>query len=132
MLSFSIDSTLHIHEELNFDNGTSHQFILDTGSPINFMPIRLLETLKLGNKQSLSSTSVKIRGVSGHKLHVYGKCLLNVLKNGGKVSLNFYITAEGPSVLGPDGLRKLQIQLSLAQQSNSETMPLAGDIKSLI
>ena len=44
LYSLIIESSKYLKEEIKFANGRSHSFILDTGSPINLLPITVVET----------------------------------------------------------------------------------------
>ena len=132
----SLSSTQHLFQRLTFPNGKSADFILDTGSPINFMPVSVLTNLHFNDKE-LQPSSVIIKGVAGDELPVLGECDLNVRYNASCVSIHFVVTAHGPMVLGLKGIRKLKINLNSAINYTSvktgniaETMP--KEIRSLI
>jgi hypothetical protein len=111
--AFTVQNSSHLMQSLMFENGKEHQFILDTGSPVNFMPVDVMEQLKLADRCHLVKTTRSIIGVSGHKLPVLGKLSLPVHVEDKRCSLEFLITKKGPSVLGLDGLRRLNIAISL-------------------
>ncbi len=62
----------HIYHQIFFENGKSRQFILDTGSPISFMPRKEIQAIgfKASDKRNTSTT---IRGISGHQHPVHGE-----------------------------------------------------------
>ena len=110
----------HIHERLTFSTGRSDDFIVDTGSPINFMPINRFK--EMGYLRSdLRPTNAVIRGVSGHNLPVLGESMCDILQGTQVCSTKFIITSEGPSVLGLEGLRRLNLNIVLVAEPCPKT-----------
>ena len=85
--TFHVNSSSHLIHDMAFDNGKICPFIIDTGSPINFMPLLKFEELQLGCKADLQRTDTTIRGVSGQTLPVIGKT--NVRTEG--ESITFFV-----------------------------------------
>ena len=126
--SLAVDSRTHLLHRLTFESGRSSDFIVDTGSPISFMPFDRFKQVAHTSAQ-LDLSEQTIRGVSGHSLPVKGQASLQVTdqQNDNPQPLTFVITERGPNVLGLDGLRALQVNVVL----NAQT-PLPASIKSLI
>ena len=125
--SLAVDSRSHLHHRLTFSTGKTADFIVDTGSPVSFIPFEKYKQLDI--LKPLSSTQQTIRGVSGHDLPVKGQTTLHVSdeKTSMPLPLNFIITERGPTVLGLDGLRALKVNVVLDVQAN-----LSSDIMTLI
>lgn len=126
---FTVGSGPHLYQQVQFTNGMTSQFIVDTGSPITFMSNS--EYLRL-HLQPLHSTTTTIKGVSGHQLPVIGKVHAMINKGNTTATLPIYVTNVGPTVLGLDGLRALNIQIALSTQATNVQMPLKNRIKELI
>ncbi len=131
---FTLSATSkHLFHTLRFKNGQTHDFIVDTGSPISFMP--LAEFHKLGFKDTqLCSTSATIKGVSGQSLPVVGQSTMFLHSDQSKQSalIDFVITKSGPSVLGLDGLRALEVKVVSANTAPPTKMSLSSTIRTLI
>ena len=99
----------HLFQAVVFETGRTANLIVDTGSPVSFLPIDQLT--KLGyKKQQLQPTNICIKGVSGHEHPVLGQINAMVHKQDScPVNVNFVITKMGPMVLGLHGLRALQV-----------------------
>ena len=123
----SVKSDRHLYQKVTFDNGQTSDFVIDTGSPVNFMSKSELQRLQLNAK--LQRTSSTITGVSGHKLPVVGQIQTCVTVDDRTTSIPILITKSGPNVLGLEGLRTLQIQLVLG---NDIPAPLSQPIRNLI
>ena len=125
--SLAIDSRTHLFHQLTFSSGQAANFIVDTGSPISFMPYD--EFKKVANSIQMESSIQTIKGVSGHNLPVKGEVSLQVTdKNSNKpLPLTFVITEKGPNILGLDGLRTLRVNVVLEVQT-----PMPPAITSLI
>ena len=121
-----------------FQNGSKKDFIVDTGSPITFLPIRDLQQLGI-KKSTIQPSSTEIEGVSGHTLPVIGEvCQLIQSVPGAPVHLNLVITnllgldqPNNPAVLGLDGLRALQVEVALETSTKTITEPLERPIQEL-
>ena len=122
--TFHVDSKSHLIYTLKFENGKTCPFIIDTGSPVNFMPLHKFQDLQLGNEKDLQRTDTTIRGVSGQQLPVIGKA--DVRANG--KSVTFFITRFGPFILGLNGLRELDVEIALHADSVKTLPPLIADL----
>ena len=70
--ALTVNEPNQLFHKVCFDTGRSKAFILDTGSPITFLP--LADLLALGySKDALRRTTTTIRGVTGHSLTVHGQ-----------------------------------------------------------
>lgn len=131
--SFMVASkTEHLYHTVVFSNGRRKDFIIDTGSPISILPLN--EFKRLGFKDdTIRKCSTVIKGVSGHSLTVVGEFNTTARSDNGPIPLTFVLTEAGPSVLGLDGLRALNVQLVL-QSSTSRTTPtpLPIEVKELV
>ena len=123
--TFHVTSHSHLIHHMTFENGNTFPFIIDTGSPINFMPLSKFEELQLGRKEDLQRTNTTIRGVSGQHLPVIGKT--DIPTDG--TSVTFFVTKSGPCILGLDGLRQLNVEIALHADAVSALPP---DIAELI
>ena len=130
---FTVNQT-HLYKAVTFSNGRSKNFILDTGSPISFLPIS--EFYQLGfSKRAIQSTSTKITGVSGCELPVVGQFQADVRIGDSNSRINLVITKSGPTVLGLDSLRALKVDVVLqtsAAPSESNTAAPSSEISTLI
>ena len=121
----------HLYYKVTARSGRSINFIVDTGSPVSFLPRMALDEW-LGTDYELRKTNATISGVTGHNLAVLGGIQINARgENGGAadaVSLDLLVTEHGPSVLGLDGLRALQVKVALHSNYSSP----AGDIGRLL
>ena len=99
------DGRDHLYHRVIFPSNQSSQFIVDTGSPVTFMP--LTELWRLGISHKLQHTSATIKGVSGHKHVVLGALPVDLKdsRNTKAVRINMVVTEQGSKVLGLDGLR---------------------------
>lgn len=123
-------SESHLYHTVTFNNGSTASFIIDTGSPVTFMPRSVFQTLQLNCPLTPASSS--ITGITGHSLHIVGQILASVHADGSmnnQVNLPIIITDTGPTILGLDGLRLLNINIVL-NSDFSTTLPQA--IKDLI
>ena len=118
----------HLHQDLLFDTGRRKPFILDTGSPVTFLPKQEFQALGFKDTCIRPSTTT-IRGVSGHSLQVLGQFRTRVrTEDGNGAWLTILITSGGPTVLGLDGLKALNIKFAFSAEKQS----LPDDIKQLI
>lgn len=126
--SLAVDSRTHLLHKLTFSSGRSSDFIVDTGSPVSFLPQDKFKALNL--TAPIHTSEQTIRGVSGHTLPVKGQAVLQVTDKNSHhpLSLNFIITERGPCVLGLDGLRALSVNVVLDVTSTT----LSPSITSLI
>lgn len=106
----------HLHESLLFETGRSSEFILDTGSPLNFMPIEKFDELGF-NRSDIQPSKTVIRGVSGHTLPVIGEFICSLIKDDKTYNTKFAVTPKGPSILGLDGLRSLKFNIVLMTEN---------------
>ena len=122
----------HLYHTVVFQSGAKKNFIVDTGSPITFLPLRDLQPLGI-KKSAIQPSSTKIKGVSGHNLPVLGEVQqLARSVPGAQVPLNLIITKQGPAVLGLDGLRSLQVQVALKTSGEAASDPLPTTVQELI
>ena len=120
---FTMQSKNQLHQILTFENGKQLSFILDTGSPVTFLPLQSF--LSLGFKESTLETSTSsLKGVSGHELPVIGKFSTKVRTDSQESKLQFMVIKEGPQVLGLDGLRSLRVDIVLQIDQQSEITTL--------
>ena len=119
---FSIPSKVgqHIQHLVTFENGQRRNFVIDTGSPISFMPISEFRGLGF-HDSDLQPTTTTIKGVSGHSLTVMGqRRMLLRDTSSSRATVNLIITENGPMVLGLDGLRALKVEVSLYLTNSTE------------
>jgi len=102
----------HLYKTITFENGQTKEFVLDTGSPISFIPISVFYQLGF-SRRNLQPTSTTITGVSGHSLPVVGQFKAMVRLDNVCSDIDLIITKSGPSVLGLDALRALKVNLVL-------------------
>ena len=67
---FTLSHHSHLYEDVIFESGQTKKFILDTGSPVSFMPLNTANDL---GYRKLQPSTTKIQGVTGNSLKV---CLL--------------------------------------------------------
>lgn len=80
-LKKDIQNRADLQRENFFDNGRSRQFILDTGSPVTFLPRQ--ELLSVGFKDTcIQLSTTKLRGVLGHSLQVLGQIRTRIRSTG--------------------------------------------------
>ena len=129
----SVNSNKHLYHPVTFASGKTINFIIDTGSPISFLPASTFENIGLGVQ--IQPSSANINGVSGHSLPVQGQIRVPVQdsKSTNPIPITFIITKSGPSILGLDGLRELNVDVVLqTSTSNSQPTSLSSEIKKLI
>lgn len=107
------ESASHLTQRLTFSSGLSTEFIVDTGSPISFLSFNQFQ--KVCTTNQLRPTDQRIQGVSGHSLPVKGEAqvLVKCHESDQSTPLSLVITERGPSVLGLDGLRALNVNIVL-------------------
>ena len=112
---FTIDQANHLYHSVIFETGNAMDLIIDTGSPITFLPLKDFKALGYKEK-AIHPTYTTIRGVSGHPLSVVGQfeTTIRSKENDAVSRLKLLVTAEGPAVLGLDGLRALHVELALS------------------
>ena len=66
---FTVNKSEHIYRAVTFNNGETKQFVVDTGSPISFLPLKDFYNLGF-SKEVLQPSTAVIKGVSGHELRV--------------------------------------------------------------
>ena len=113
----------YLHQCLTFPNGKQLDFIVDTGSPVTFLPLRTFQQLGF-NTSSLNKSSTTLKCISGHELPVVGKITTKVKTSSHKSDVTFIVAKEGPSVLGLDGLRSLNVDVILNINIESEITQL--------
>lgn len=133
----TLEKGQHLYHNIVFCNGKNKDFIMDTGSPITFLPIQDFKAMGF-DQSEIRNSKTTIRGVSGDSLAVLGEFFPMVKTAQGDIPLKVVITVDGPSVLGLDGLRALQVQLVFEASSTSTVTPtsvsngLSSEIKDLI
>jgi transposase InsO family protein len=129
VLTTSMSGESHLFQGVRFlQTGNEVDFIIDTGSPVSFLPISKVRALGFKDQQ-IRPTDTTIRGVSGHQLSVLGCIQTPVSAERIRAKLQFLITEEGPCVLGLDGLRALNVELVLNSRTSSN---LSAEISKLI
>ena len=66
-----VASNSHLYHAITFSSGKSLDFIVDTGSPVSFLPISKFQAL--GLQVEVQQSAANINGGSGHSLPVYGQ-----------------------------------------------------------
>ena len=100
----------HIYHEVTFSRGHKLDFVVDTGSPITFLP--KCELLRAEPTVRIQPTNTTITSVSGHPLPVLGETTVMVKgETSDTTQLKMIVTQEGPTVLGLDGLRALDVSV---------------------
>ena len=119
----------HLIQSLKFPNGSTADFIIDTGSPVSFMALKNLR--RVIKEPDLQSTSTTITSVTGHQLPVLGKITVEVKQTSQSPALlQLLVTETGPSVLGLDGLRACKTQVVLNTSSAAQLPPAVQSAKS--
>ena len=118
------DSPHHLLQKITFHNGRHRQFIVDTGSPVTFLPVKEYKSLGYSTADLLQTTST-IKGVSGHDLPVIGKFRDKVQTDKCTADLDFIVTQTGPMVLGLDGLRSLKVDVILQTSNPTPAAPIS-------
>ena len=113
----------YLHQNLTFTNGKQLSFIVDTGSPVTFLPLHSFQELGF-QTSSLSKSSSTLKGISGHELPVVGKFTTRVQTQSHESDVTFIVAKDGPSVLGLDGLRSLNVDVILNVNIDSEITKL--------
>lgn len=123
---FTLNHPSHLYEDVIFESGSIKKFILDTGSPVSFLPLNTANDL---GHRKLQPSKTKIQGVTGNSLNVLGQftAFVRVKENSSKIT--FIVTDSGPLVLGLDALHALKLNL-VFQTSSSVDMP--NEIQALI
>ena len=107
------------------------KFIVDTGSPVNF--IRLRDFCGLGHtKSDIGPASKTVSGITGHKMPVLGEATISVIHQEKVKSLNVILTNNGPNILGLEGLRSLGVQCVFNVASSCNPCVLTKDVQRLI
>lgn len=117
--TLAVGKDQHLYHKVSVGS-RSTDFIVDTGSPVSFLSRdSLSEWLPTGFE--LKRTSATISGVTGHNLTVLGEVRINAKDeySTDAVPLDLLITDRGPSVLGLDGLRALQVKVVLNSSTPS-------------
>jgi len=109
VLSLKQENSNHITKELLMCN-SKISFILDTGSPINILDHDSFKQLK--PRPSITDEVLKLKGISGATVSTNGYVDLPVETEGGIMQLRFHIVNHGTNLLGLEGLRKLDLNLS--------------------
>lgn len=111
-LILNSDASQHLTHQLHFKSSQTAAFIVDTESPISFLPLRQL-CICPASTTALQTTQKTIRGVSGHTLPVNGEITLPITdsSNPAPKNITFIKSDRGPSVLGLDALRTLQVNV---------------------
>jgi len=123
-----------LYHKVVFGNGKERELIIDTGSPVSLMPLRDFRALGF-QVNALRPTLTTVKGVSGHSLTIEGELDTTArASNGQTVPLKMIVTRDGPSILGLDGLRALQVPIVLATSSPapSPSTPLPAEVSHLI
>ena len=114
-LSLSVQSHQggHILKCVSTAAGTSHDFIIDTGSIESISSQSDLS--QFYPKAVLLPTNSSIRGITGHSLPLVGSCVILIQPETDPiVQGKFLVSKVGPSVIGLKKLKALQISLSLS------------------
>ena len=69
--------------------GSTHHFIVDTGSSFNILPIQMKQKLELNGVDMKTANDVKLRGVKGTELKVVGQVTLPLVVNSYHTSTEF-------------------------------------------
>ena len=104
------DKGNHITETYEFVNGVTQNFIIDTGSPVNIISKDVVQKAK--NDPIIRESKTIVRGGSGHVIKILGTIELQLKHDSYISTLNFYVTADGPNILGLNGIRTLKINLA--------------------
>ena len=117
--TLAVGNGQHLYHTV-YVGGRSTDFIIDTGSPVSFLARDALsEWLSTGFE--LKRTKATISGVTGHNLTVLGQVQVNAnnANSTSTVPLDLLITDRGPSILGLDGLRALEVKVVLSTSTPS-------------
>jgi transposase InsO family protein len=118
-LTVSTPTRGHLYQNIQFLNGKSHDFIVDTGSVESLISKASLDMLYPNTK--LEPTPITIRGITGHSMPILGACKLSLLAiDSETVVCDFIVTVKGPSVLGLKALRSLKFSLSFLSQIDND------------
>ena len=87
---------------------------MDTGSPVSIIPIHVLKMVAPTVK--ISQTNTKVLGVTGHSLRILGECNCPISSSpkSAKVTIRFLVSNNSHAIMGLDGLRALDIKISLS------------------
>lgn len=121
-LSLSVNPSLnHIRHTLTTPSGTTHDFIIDTGSIDSI--ISKSNLAKFYPSFQLIDTSLTIRGITGHSLPLLGTCCIPILNDKRQtISSRFLVASTGPSILGLRELKKLNVHFSFLNTDSVSTI----------
>lgn len=114
------DRKSHLVKKFKVKDGSTINLIIDTGSSINLISQTDLGTLK--ERPEVKKESIIIRGISGQSLETKGSVEIEIQKSHSYVKVKFHIIGQGPSLLGLEGIRKIEFRLeeilSVCDQEN--------------
>jgi hypothetical protein len=130
-LHLSGDKQKFITNTLVFKSGTQADFIVDTGSNESIIPLQLLNRVAPGT--TVTTTNIKLHGVTGHQLDLVGECFLEVRQDSEFVRLKFLISKTSPAILGLQSLKTLKTRLTLSVTPGLQTpKEMRDEIRNLI
>ncbi|VDP95381.1 unnamed protein product [Echinostoma caproni] len=109
-------ATQFLYRDLTLQSGTTHKFIVDTGSKESIISNAVLRSICPQAK--IQPTSMRILGVTGHQLPLIGEVSLMVHSTENRlVPIRFLFAKKSPSILGLTAIRALNHSMSLHTSS---------------
>ncbi|VDP76528.1 unnamed protein product [Echinostoma caproni] len=103
-------------QDVTLQSGTTHEFNVDTGSMESIISTAVLRSIC--PQAEIRPTSVRILGVTDHKLSLIDEVLLIVHSTEHRlVPIRFLIAKNSPSILGLTAIRALNHSVSLHTSS---------------
>ncbi|VDP25181.1 unnamed protein product [Echinostoma caproni] len=105
---------------LRFKSGVKHRFAMDTGSSESILPKSALTAIRPNTVPA--PTSVRVHGVTGHQLQLFGETMLCVQSESGVlIAIRFLVSAHSLSILGLRAMRLLQGSITLHTNNDKQT-----------
>lgn len=103
----------HLWRSFIVNKGPKHSFIIDTGSVESFVPLEFVKGLQPAVR--VYSTTVSVKGITGHPLTILGRCDLKLQDSSGISHVcHFLVINGGISLIGLKVMTLLGISLSLS------------------